>query len=41
MPVCFHNHQVSIATRMRNAPWAMLMMRMTPKIRVSPEAIRA
>ena len=41
MPVSRHSHQVTIATRMRNAPWATLMMCMTPKIRVSPEAISA
>ena len=41
MPVSRHSHHVTVATRMRNAPWAMLMIRMTPKIRVSPEAISA
>jgi hypothetical protein len=40
-PVVRHSHQVSIATRTRNAPWATLMMSITPKIRVRPEAIRA
>ena len=41
MPVCRHSHQVTIATRIRNAPWATLMMFMTPNTSVSPEAISA
>ena len=41
MPVSFQNHQVNIATMMRKAPWATLMMFMTPKISVRPEAISA
>src|SRR5919107_2722609 len=40
-PVSRHSHHVAVATRMRNAPWAMLMMCMTPKMSVSPEAISA
>ena len=41
MPVCFQSHQVIIATMMRNAPWATLMMFMTPNTSVRPDAISA
>ena len=41
MPVDSHSDQVRKAAKMRNAPCAMLITFITPKINVSPDASRA
>ena len=41
MPVDSHSDQVKNAAKIRNAPCAMLITFITPKIKVSPDASSA
>ena len=41
MSAAFHSEYVTNAARMMNAPCAMLITRMTPKISVRPDATSA